>query len=207
MRTVFNPTFILALMLPFISFSQNDLRLLNGKTVPYFKYSVDYDAEMFYYQTEKSNGKRVTRSVLLEDVYAFTDSLQCEVILYKPVSPDQMSVVQMGNYVTGASLARADYNPYWLMAGGFVLSGAGMYVFDNPMIGLVVPIVYSTSVSFIKPSRDQFILAHPEYADDEDVLYGYRQMGKNKSMKYGIIGSAGGVITGFIISSFLSSGN
>lgn len=207
MRTVFKLVFILALMLPFMSFSQNDLRLLNGKTVPYFKYSVDYDAEMFYYQAEKSNGKLVTRSVLLEDVYAFTDSLQQEVVLYKPVTSDQMSVAQMGNYVTGASLARTDYNPYWLMAGGFVLSGAGMYVFDSPMIGLVVPIVYSTSVSFIKPSRDQFILAHPEYADNEDVLYGYRQMGKNKSMKYGIIGSAGGVITGFILRSLLTSGD
>ncbi|MEA1874038.1 MAG: hypothetical protein U9N51_06370 [Bacteroidota bacterium] len=183
------------------------IRLLNGKTDVVLKYSIDYDANMFYYQTEKSSGKLVTRSVLLEDVFSYTDSLNQKQIVYAPIDEEQMSVKDMDAYVQGSSFARIEYKPYLAMAGGFALSGVGMFVFDNPIVGLSIPVVFSASMALVKPSRDVFFLRHPECRDDEAMLYGYQRSGKNKAVKYGVIGSAGGAIVGLIIKSILSGNN
>jgi len=187
--------------------SESYIRLLNGKTDVILQYSVDYDANMFYYQTEKSSGKLVTRSVLIEDVFSYTDSLNQEQIVYAPIDEEQMSVKDMDAYVQGSSFARTEYKPYLAMAGGFVLSGVSVFAFDNPIIGLSVPIVYSASMILVKPSRDEFLLRHPEYVDDETMLYGYQRSGKNKAITYGVIGSAGGAILGLIVKSILSEIN
>ncbi|MDA3911086.1 MAG: hypothetical protein PF448_07000 [Bacteroidales bacterium] len=184
--------------------TEKQIRLLNGKTDVVLKYSVDYDANMFYYQTEKPTGKLVTRSVLLEDVFSYTDSLNELKIVYAPIDEEQMSVKDMDAYVQGSSFARTEYKPYLALAGGFIVSGVGVFIFDNPVVGLSFPIVYSASMALVKPSRDEFILRHPQYADDEAMLYGYQRSGKNKTVKYGVIGSAGGAIIGLIIKSILS---
>jgi hypothetical protein len=187
--------------------TEKQIRLLNGKTDVVLKYSVDYDANMFYYQTKKSSGKLVTRSVLLEDVFSYTDSLNQVKTVYAPIDEEQMSVKDMDAYVQGSSFARAEYKPYLAMAGGFVLSGVGVFVFDNPIVGLSVPIVFSASMALVKPSRDEFILRHPQYVDEETMLYGYQRSGKNKAIKYGVAGSAGGAIIGLILKSILSENN
>jgi len=187
--------------------TESEIRLLDGRSVLILKYSVDYDANMFYYQTQKPSGKLVTRSVLLEDVFSYTDSLNQEQIVYAPIDEEQMSVEDMSAYVQGSNFVRTDYQPYLAMVGGFFVSGVGVFVFNNPIVGLSVPIVYSASMILVKPSRDEFILAHPEYADDEAMLYGYQRGGKNKAIKYGVVGSAGGAILGLIVKSILSESN
>lgn len=184
--------------MPFLSFGQSELLLLNGKSVPVLKYSVDYDASVFYYQKERASGKLVTRSEMIGDVFSVVDSLNVETVFYKPVT-DELDVSQMRSYVKGYSLARYESHPYWSMAGGFVVGAGGMFVSKNPIFSPMISVAYCGAIALVKPSTDRLILEHPQFAENPDLLYGYQRSLRSKNVKYALYGSVGGVVVGAIV--------
>ncbi len=191
--------FILVLFVMLINlsvFSQSTVTLLNGKTKPFLRSYIAPGTGMFYYKILKSSGKEKTKSVLLDDVFAYTDSSNIEHIIYEPMGPNQLSVEQMRIYIKGSAFAHSHHEPYWSLAGGFAVGAGSMFITRNPMYNSILPVAYCGGIALVKPSTDKLILDHPEYAESPDLLYGYRRTARHKNIKYAIIGSVGGMLLG-----------
>ena len=183
-------------------FSQSNLRLLNGKETNFIQYSIDYDEAMFYYQIKKSNGKLKTKSLLLDEIYSFTDSLNQSTIIYKPLNSDMLSIEAMGNYTLGYKFGRNEYNPYGYFVGGLLVGTGGMFISKNPLLTPLIPIAFTATIRIIPPSSKKLIAAHPELKDNNDLIYGYKRSARNKNIKYAAAGSIAGMLIGALIGSF-----
>ncbi len=196
MKRIIFISVLLVMLVNLSAFSQSTVTLLNGKTKPFLRNYIDPAAGMFYYKIQKPSGKEKTKSVLLEDVFSYIDSSNIEHIIYEPMSPEELSVMQMRSYIKGSAFAHSHHEPYWFLAGGFAVGAGSMFITHNPMYNPILPVAYCGGIALVKPSTDKLILDHPEYAENPDLLYGYRRTAKHKNVKYAIIGSLGGMLIG-----------
>ncbi|MFO7880113.1 MAG: hypothetical protein ACQES0_07140 [Bacteroidota bacterium] len=183
----------------FVAKAQTELKLIDGEMLKIKDYRIDTSASMFYYKLQLPSGKLKVKYEILDDVFSVTDSTGDETVLYEPHGEDDLNVEQMRHYISGYAAATNQYNPLWSMAGGFAVGTGAMFVSKNPIFSPLIPVAYVGSISLVKPDRNRIIFENPDYADDEDFLYGYQRSARNKNIKYAIIGSAEGVIVGALL--------
>lgn len=101
-------------------------------------------------------------------------------------------------------ISNTEFNAWWACAGGFAVGAGSMLYFyghlRRPMIGLAVPIVYATGISFTRPTKKGIIKRHPEYRDNEYFVYGYQNKGNRKIFTNTIIGTLSGLLVGGLVS-------
>jgi len=183
--------------------AQNTIYHLNGKRINAVKFQIDNDQDVLFYQFTKNNGKALTKSIDLIDVYSIEMSDGTENYFYTP-QEDEYSVETMKLVLGGKNAALNDYKPYWAFGAGFIL-GAGSMLSPYPFYALSVPIALNVGLAFASPSKRYISKNYPNNYDDEYFIIGYKQSGRNKILKNSIFGSVAGIgvgiITGFIIES------
>jgi hypothetical protein len=175
------------------------LKLLNGDELNVMDYRLDTSKSVFYYKLQRPSGKIKYKSVLIDEVFAYTDSTGEENVFYMPSDENDLSVEQMRHVVRGNGTARDEHQALWAMAGGFAVGTGAMFTSKNPIFSPVLPVAYVGGVALVRPSRDRIVYQYPQYADNEKFIRAYQQSARNKNMKYAIIGSIEGVVVGAIV--------
>jgi len=194
--------FILMVFLSSTGFAQSNLstlKLLNGDELNVMDYRLDTSKSVFYYKLQKPSGKIKYKSVLVDEVFAYTDSTGNENVFYRPSDENDPTVKQMRHVVLGYGTADDKHQALWAMAGGFAVGTGAMLTSKNPFFSPLIPVAYVGGVALVKPSRDRIVYQYPQYADNEKFIRAYQQSARNKNMKYAIIGSIEGVVVGAIV--------
>lgn len=194
---------ITALLISAITFSQVKLSLLDGTQYEAKEYSFFNDnSSSFEIKLEKKNGQLKKKFIEVNDVWSINDS-----VLYMPTEDGEFSVEDMRNVVLGKQVAKKEFNAWWACAGGFVVgAGSMIYLYGyerRPMLGLAVPIIYAAGISFTRPTKSGIIKRHPDYKDNEYLVYGYQNKGRRKIFTNTIIGTLSGIVVGGVASIFI----
>lgn len=195
--------FTISLLISAIAFSQVKLSLLDGTQYEAKDYSFFNDnSSSFEIKLEKKNGSIKKKFIEVNDVWSINDS-----VLYMPTEEGEFAVEDMRNVVLGKQIAKNEFNAWWACASGFVVgAGSMIYLYGyerRPMLGLAVPIIYATGISFTCPTKKGIIKRHPEYQDNEYFVYGYQNKGRRKIFTNTIIGTLSGIVVGGVASIFI----
>lgn len=176
--------------------AQNTINHLNGKRINAVKYQLDPEQSVLFYQFQKENGKTLTKSLELSDIYSIESSDGTESIFYSPME-DEFKIEEMQLVLEGKNSALNNYKPYWAFAAGFV-AGAGSMLSPYPFYALSVPIALNVGLAFASPSKLHILINHHQDYDDEYFIYGYKQSGRKKILKNSVIGTVAGIGVGII---------
>lgn len=186
---------ILLTMLAFVqvSFAQDVIQLMNGK-----EKKVIFDSHVgdnvYYYK--KEGGRK--HSLDQEDVFRVFKKNGDTVYVYVQDSlmENEYSVNEIERMINGQKEARKYYKPYWNMAMGFCTGGVGAYL---GFWCFIPPGLYATIIGIREANSANFVVSDENLYNDEFFLEGYEIGARVKKIKYAIIGSAAGVVTGFAI--------
>ncbi len=186
-----------------VSNAQNEILLLNGKTISALNYSFDSSLNLLQYEIQK--GKK-SKMILIEsnEVFSVTDINRKEYVLYAPEDNDQFSTLEMRMVLQGESAAYNNYKPVWPFIVGFASGFSSMLLPVNPMLGLTVPIAYNIGIAFYRPCDAHISKKYPQQASDELFAYGYKQKGANTVLKRSIFGTGTGIAAGIATALIIS---
>lgn len=178
--------FIVLLLVPFMTWSQQKMTLLNGKVIEIKSYTAD---EIYInYKMENSKRKK-PKTIEKLDVFAIKKEDGTEELFFNGDSLI-FTVVEARTYIMGEQAAMKFYRKPWNNYAAF-LFGAGtsalqFYSLPLPMMYSVVLGRFNTKKMQIPEDYDAPYSATPEY------FYGYQKKARNmkiqQSIKWGYIG-------------------
>lgn len=195
--------FVIAAIAFMTAYSQVKLSLLDGSQIKlesYVFHSQDYYMD---YSFIKDNGKLKNSYVDMEDVFSISLN-GVDSIIYAPYEEGEFSVADMNSIVTAKQLALKEYNPWWAYAAGLAVGCGSMFIPMDPFTRLLIPIVYTAGMGFVKPSRSYIIKKHDYAVADDWFVYGYKNAGRKKVFKNTVIGAVGGIFVAGVIVGTLS---
>lgn len=197
-------TIILVTVVFMINYSQgqNKIVKLDGDRIYTDTVVVDSSASKIYYAIKRGNSVK-TKFLDIDEVYSLQNREGDLRMFYAPETEDELSVDAMNTYLNAYRRGKHEHSAVWAMAGGFAVGTASMFVSKNPIFNPVIPLAYVGTISFIKPGKACVKRNYPEYAMDDNFMYGYQLAARRKNLNYAIIGSVEGVIIGAIIGGLL----
>jgi len=199
--------FHLIILLIFVSYfakSQNTVWFLNGDKMNINSFTVDTTNLLITYKNKKNKEKTID----IDNVFSLTDSAGKEQIYYLPVrleeDSDTFNVEQMRSFVQGEFDADKEHKARLAFASGIVTGVGGAVVFSGGLLfwSPIVPLTNGVTVGLTKPKKSKVIKLHPERANDEHYIMGYRESASGKrtgaAIKGGLIGLGLGILAGII---------
>ncbi len=178
--------------------AQNTLLLVTGKKIEIGEFKVSDSLFLAY-----KNKKGKIRSTNLQDVFSVKAVNGQETIFYVPDSSDAESftIIQMRDFVSGASDARTNYKTPWITTGGFVVGGGSAIAVSavglNSLLVPIFPALYSGGVGIIKVKKDKLNI--PDNLKNNDYyVEGYFRVANHKRINNAIIGSGIGMALGIV---------
>ena len=178
--------------------AQNTLLLVTGKKIEIGEFKVSDSLFLAY-----KNKKGKIRSANLQDVFSVKAVNGKETIFYVPDSSDAESftIIQMRDFVSGASDARTNYKTPWITTGGFVVGGGSAIAVSavglNSLLVPIFPALYSGGVGIIKVKKDKLNI--PDNLKNNDYyVEGYFRVANHKRINNAIIGSGIGMALGIV---------
>ena len=199
--------FHVILLLLFLSFfvkSQNTVWFLNGDKMNIGNFSVDTTNLLITYKNKRNK----ERYINIDNVFSLTDSIGKEQIFYLPVrleeDSDTFNVEQMRSFVQGEFDADNEHKARLAFASGIVTGVGGAFVFSGGLLfwSPIVPLSNGVIAGLAKPKKSKVIKLHPDRAEDEHYIMGYRESARGKrtgaAIKGGLIGLGLGILAGII---------
>jgi len=199
--------FHVILLLLFFSFfvkSQNTVWFLNGDKMNLKSFTVDTTKLLITYKNKRNKLKYID----IDNVFSLTDSTGKEQVFYLPVrmeeDSDTFNVEQMRSFVQGEFDADNEHKARLAFASGIVAGAGGAFVFSGGLLfwSPIVPLSNGVVAGLTKPRKSKVIKLHPERADDEHYIKGYRESARGKrtgaAIKGGLIGLGLGILAGII---------
>ncbi len=195
---------ILLLFLSLFVKSQNTVWFLNGDKMNIDNFYVDTTNLFISYKNKRNKDKYIN----IDNVFSLTDSIGNEQIFYLPVKleedSDTFNVEQMRSFVQGEFDADNEHKARLVFATGLVTGVGGAVVFSGALLfwSPIVPLSNGVVVGLTKPKKSKVIKLHPDRADDEHYIMGYRESARGKrtgaAIKGGLIGLGLGILAGII---------
>jgi len=195
---------ILLLFLSLFVKSQNTVWFLNGDKMNIDNFYVDTTNLFISYKNKRNKDKYIN----IDNVFSLTDSIGNEQIFYLPVKleedSDTFNVEQMRSFVQGEFDADNEHKARLAFATGLVTGVGGAVVFSGALLfwSPIVPLSNGVVVGLTKPKKSKVIKLHPDRADDEHYIMGYRESARGKrtgaAIKGGLIGLGLGILAGII---------
>ena len=110
----------------------------------------------------------------------------------------------MRSFVQGEFDADNEHKARFAFASGIVAGVGGAFVFSGGLLfwSPLVPLSNGVLVGLTKPKQSKVIRLHPDRADDEHYIMGYRESARGKrtgaAIKGGLIGLGLGILAGII---------
>ena len=173
--------------------SQNKINLLNGKKIGFTSYITDSESQLIKYQFKCKKDNDKYRYLDMNDIFSITTN-NYDSIIYQPIFEEELSIENMKYYVLGKQNALEHHKSWLWAAGGFFIGTGSLILPINNLIGLAIPISYSTTAGFMKPTPEKIASQLSDIPENEYFILGYQQNAKNKNLKSAIAGSAGGLV-------------
>lgn len=188
------------IIIPFCVKGQYTILMLSGEVIKPENYKISEMGNTIVY---KDNVKE-ENELDFDYIFSITDSLGNEQIIYKPdtAKEDFMSVDQMRDFIKGEIEARENYKCPLCFIGGIAV-GAGSvfgtpYILPTILYSPLFPAASSSVVGFTSPNRSVIVKKHPEYANNEPYIQGYKECASQKRLKSSIFGSGIGLAVGVV---------
>ncbi len=195
---------LLLLFLSFFVKSQNTVWFLNGDKMNIGNFSVDTTNLLISYKNKRNKEKFIN----IDNVFSLTDSTGKEEVFYLPVrleeDSDTFNVEQMRSFVQGEFDADNEHKARLAFASGIVAGFGGPVIFSGGLVfwSPIVPLTNSVAVGLTKPKKSKVIKLHPDRANDEHYILGYRESARGKrtgaAIKGGLIGLTLGILASII---------
>jgi hypothetical protein len=148
----------------------------------------------------KKNGKLKNSYADFDDIYSINLN-GVDSIMYQQLVEEEYTIDEMSRIVIARQNALNEYKPWWAFASGFVVGCGSLFLPVSGMTYMLVPIVYTASMAFVRPSNSIIRKRHEAEFNDDLYVYGYRSTGRKKIFKNTTLGVVGGIfVSGIILS-------
>jgi hypothetical protein len=190
--------FIGMLSLASFGFSQTTLNLLDGNQIKLVNYTFHSVEGYMEYSYLKPNGKLKTTYDDLPDVYSISINGK-DSIIYSPYNEEEFSLIDMTQVVNAKQFALVEYKPWWAFTTSLAVGCGSMFLPLGATTKLMIPIVYTAGMAFMKPSKSYITKRHETEEYNELFMYGYKSTGRRKIIKNTFLGTVSGIFVAGII--------
>jgi hypothetical protein len=193
--------FIVLLILQCMAiFAQHQVTLLNGKIIEGRIDSIT-PSEIKMYTSTKSS-----KPLYIERYRAFSVNLNGQdsvIYIQDSLYGNTLSAEQMQFFVWGEQDAMKGYKPYVSSSIGFALGAAAGYfmVHEQAFLPIVVPVLYVPLQLIPKVKVNKKYVRDLSYLYQEDYLFGYERVARNRKVQRSFWYSMAGLVAGFVITS------
>ncbi len=191
-----------------ITNAQTQLNLLNGNQIKLESYVFHNHENYMDYSFINKKGKTKKSYTNLNEIYSISLNGK-DSIMYQQILEDEFSVSEMSRIVLARQFALKEYKPWWAFASGMLVGCGSMFLPLNGTTKLLIPIIYTTGMAFVRPANSYVRKKHEEYIYDDLFVYGYKSTGRKKIFKNTTLGVLGGIFVSGIVWStlYFTSGN
>ena len=195
LQMVKNVLIFVFLMVPFLTFSQDEILMLSGHVI-----EGKISAKNNDYITIDIDKKGKTRpyQIDLYRIFSYSESGKETVLYVKDEEKgNYLSADEMRNFTYGAKDAMQYYKGRWAFFSGLGVGAVGGFILGNSYVAIALPLVYPfvTSIHHIKPTNAH--TNHPDLLEDPAYKAGFLKNTKTtrifQSLKGTLLGTAVGV--------------
>jgi hypothetical protein len=181
----------------FDSYAQDTLIMYNGKQKTGIKLVGIEENTVFY---GISKGEKVKMKQLpSEQVYAiFTDQEREIVTFLTDSTGNDLTRVQMFDYIDGMMDSRENYQNVAIPVTGFVISAGAGAILGVPL-GLLVPALYPGVIAMKEPKTNNLRGLADEKKENEYYVFGYKSVAKQKKIWSSVISVGSGILAGMLV--------
>jgi len=184
------------------STAQIKLNLLNGSEIKLASYVFHNHEDYMDYSFINKKGKTKQSYVDIGNVYSISLNGK-DSILYQQVLDEEFTLDEMSRIVMARQYALKEYKPWWALASGMIVGCGTMFLPLNGTMKIMIPIIYTTGMAFVRPSNSYVRKQHEIEIHDDLFVYGYKSTGRKKIFKNTTLGVLGGIFISGIVWSTL----
>ncbi|MDD2385598.1 MAG: hypothetical protein PHP52_02320 [Bacteroidales bacterium] len=182
--------------------AQMQLNLLNGNQIKLESYVFHNHENYMDYSFINKKGKTKQSYADLNKVYSISLNGK-DTVLYQQIIEDEYTVDEMSRIVMARQYSLKEYKPWWAFASGMLVGCGSMFLPLNGTTKLLIPIIYTTGMAFVRPANSYIRKNHETEMYDDLFVYGYKSTGRKKIFKNTTLGVLGGIFVSGIVWSTL----